>query len=666
MNCQAISLIPDAPPGFTFCSPTKRDLLRGQLSLFAPSLESCASLLDGFFDRVEGLIITREDGFGFKKVGPCLWHLAITADSTYDLKELASFCLTQIETQSSLSEQATHLSTLLDRSRREHEQTRTNFYSYENHLAAKVEHLRQEIKQRKQVEEQLRLFKMFAENSQQGVGWVDVDGRIAYLNPSMATLHGRSDPSSFIGRNMLEFYSPADQKQLTEIIIPETLQTGSWEGELTLVQPGTGERIPAYHRARLIRDPETNQSFLAAIITDLREQKKNEQELLKIKKLEAVGFLAGGIAHDFNNLLAAILGNIELAEINTPAGSEATYYLERAKHASMRAKSLTKQLLTFAKGGQPVLQQESISAILMDSADFILHGSAVACHYKIPDNLLDIQADSGQISQVIQNLIINACHAMPDGGDIHFSCQNLPAVPAPDTAEKPMVRIVISDTGCGISPEHIDNIFDPYYSTKPTGSGLGLAICHSVITKHGGRISVQSKPGAGTTFSIELPAVADSRTGQQHTAQTNDSVSKSEPFRILIMDDEPTIRRFTSDVLEAFGHEAITAKDGNEAVAIYRQQMQSGSPIHLTFLDLTVPGGMGGKETIGELKKIDPNSKVIVFSGYSDDPVMANYEEYGFSAAIAKPFSIAELRSLIETTELEPSSGHGARHHPAT
>ena len=641
MSQPHISLVPDAPPGFKYSQPTKRDLLRGPVSIFTDSLEHCTALLDDFCEQVSGLLITQENQFGFRKIGPLLWHLAITPAAMPNLQELISFCSRQIETQSKLHEKNTHLETLLDRCRRELDQTWENFHSYESHLAAKVEQMRQEINHRKAIEDQLRLFKMFAENSQQAVGWITLAGHIVYLNPAMALLHGGTDPADFIGHNFLDYYAPEDRKKLTSLITSEIIEKGMWSGELNMMQPTTGERIPTYNNARLIHDSEAGQTYIAAFVTDLREQKRNEQERLKIKQLESIGFLAGGIAHDFNNLLMAILGNLELADMKLPPDSEAVKFLDPARDASLKAKKLTSQLLTFAKGGHPVLKQASISTIIVESAEQILHGQSIAYHYDTPANLFDVDVDPDQMSQAIQNIITNACQAMPDGGTVNITCKNIP--------DGPRVRITITDSGPGIPADQLEKIFDPYFSTRQNGSGLGLAICLSVITKHGGSITARSQPGEGATFIIDLPAIPGTESQTKETQQQQSIDETPRPTQILIMDDEPTVRQFAHSAFEMLGYDAITARDGKEALQIYRERLKSNQPIDLTFLDLTVPGGMGGKETAAELKKLDSNAVMVVASGYSDDPVMANCRDYGFSAAIAKPFSLAELRSLLKT-----------------
>ena len=392
-----------------------------------------------------------------------------------------------------------------------------------------------------------------------------------------------------------------------------------------------------------------DKQYLIGMIRDITEKKRTESELLKIKKLESLGVLAGGIAHDFNNILTVILGNINLASMYIEPENKAFPLLQEAEKASERARNLTQQLLTFSKGGEPVKRTTSIEKIIIDSANFALHGSSVICKYNIPEDLWMVDIDSGQISQVIQNIILNACHAMPVGGVIDVSCENIS-----DTKTEPVtlsvpkyIKITITDTGCGIPEKYIDKIFDPYFTTKQTGSGLGLATCHSIIGKHDGNISVKSEAGEGAVFTIYLPASL--QTGQAVVGSEEDLVKAKYKAKILVMDDESMVRNVAVLMLEQLGHEVVSAKNGNEAMELYKKCFKSDRAIDIIIMDLTVPGGMGGKDTMQEILRIDSNAKAIVSSGYSNDPVIAHYQKYGFKASIAKPFRMAELNKIINT-----------------
>ena len=393
----------------------------------------------------------------------------------------------------------------------------------------------------------------------------------------------------------------------------------------------------------------SDKQYLIGMIRDITERKQTEKELLKIKKLESLGVLAGGIAHDFNNILTAILGNINLASMFVDSENKAHSLLDQAEKATLRAKDLTQQLLTFSKGGEPVKQTSSIGKIINDSADFVLHGSSVICEYNIPKDLWMVDIDTGQISQVIQNIILNACHAMPVGGTIDVSCENISGIKTkPVFLSGPKyIKITIADTGCGIPEKYIDKIFDPYFNTKQAGSGLGLATCHSVVGKHGGYISVQSEVGQGTTFTIYL--LASLQTGQFAGASEEDFAETKYKAKILLMDDETMVRDVAKQMLEQLGHEVVLAKNGDEAIKLYKKYYKNGRNIDIIIMDLTIPGGMGGKDGIKEILRINPDAKVVVSSGYSNDPVMAHYREYGFKASIAKPFLMTELSKIVNT-----------------
>jgi CheY-like chemotaxis protein len=376
-----------------------------------------------------------------------------------------------------------------------------------------------------------------------------------------------------------------------------------------------------------------------------------EDDILRLQteKMESISVLAGGIAHDFNNILTSILGNITLAKIHADPADDIVATLTEAEKASLRAKNLTQQLLTFSKEGVLIKKFTSISELLRDTAQFTLRGSNVGCRFCISDDLWPVEIDAGQISQVINNLIINADQAMPRGGMVTVEAENVTV----GYKEQPMqqgtyVKISITDEGVGIPCEHLQRIFDPYFTTKQKGTGLGLAISFSIIRNHDGHITVESEPGAGTTFSIWLPAsekaVIPLEKGMEELAG-----NKKGEGRILLMDDDWDILRVTRDVLNYLGYDTVLARNGKEAVDVYMKALKESESFDVVILDLTVQGGMGGKETIQKLKEIDPEVKAVISSGYSNDPVTAHYREYGFSSAITKPYSIDELKKALQS-----------------
>jgi signal transduction histidine kinase/ActR/RegA family two-component response regulator len=388
------------------------------------------------------------------------------------------------------------------------------------------------------------------------------------------------------------------------------------------------------------------------IFEDITEKKKMEEHLLRVEKLESVGLLAGGIAHDFNNILTVITGNVALAKMK--AGTIDDDYrvavlnvLTEAEKASLQAKDLTQQLLTFARGGAPILKTASMTELLKDTTGFALRGSNVRCKFNIPEDLWPVKIDVGQINQVIHNLIINADQAMPEGGIIKVGAANLTISEEHNLplAAGEYVKISLEDQGIGIPEEHLSKIFDPYFTTKQKGTGLGLTTSYSIIRKHEGYITVESELGVGTTFHVYLQA------SPQESLKYKNQEEKafSGKGKILVMDDEKMLRYVVGEMLTHIGYEVACTKDGAEAVELYKKSKAMNNPFDAVIMDLTIPGGMGGKEAVKKLIEIDPDVRAIVSSGYSNDPVMANYPEYGFKAVVAKPYSIEELGKVLES-----------------
>jgi len=481
----------------------------------------------------------------------------------------------------------------------------------------------------------------------------DIEGRVTFINRIAEELTGWKQQEAF-GKILTEVFHIINEKsgEPVENPVKKVLDSGIIVGlaNHTALISRDGHQFSIADSGAPIRDSQGKVIGVVLVFRDVTEEKKREQEQLKIEKLQSVGVLAGGIAHDFNNILLAILGNINLADNFIGKEHKAHSLLKEAEKASLRAKDLTQQLLTFAKGGEPVKKTASIAQIIIDSANFVLHGSKVICSYDIPDNLWLVEIDTGQMSQVIQNLVINARQAMPEGGEIKISCENITEISKETALNLPgekWIKITIADQGCGIPEKYIDKIFDPYFTTKQQGSGFGLAITHSIIKKHHGHISVRSKHGEGTTFMIYLPALDKQKFTdvEKETLKTK----KIESATILVMDDEEMIRELAEEVLSIMGHKTLLAKDGKEAIDIFREYRSGNKRIDLIIMDLTIPSGMGGKDVIKEILKIDPEAKAIVSSGYSNDPVMTNFREYGFKASIVKPFKMAEFEKLINS-----------------
>jgi PAS domain S-box-containing protein len=389
-----------------------------------------------------------------------------------------------------------------------------------------------------------------------------------------------------------------------------------------------------------------NRGFAVAVVRDISERRHLEKELQKAQKLESIGLLAGGIAHDFNNILTAILGNIELAKMFLPRENKSFERLATAEQAAIRARGITQQLLTFSRGGAPIKKTASVPKLIRDSVGFALRGANVDGEFSFPADLWRIEVDENQMQQVVNNLVINACQAMPEGGSLTVSARNeIIRTDTPlDLKEGKYVRIDFTDQGIGIPEEHLGMIFDPYFTTKDSGSGLGLPISFSVIKRHGGTITVRSAPGRGSTFSLFLPASEEMEISHEALERQENYLSHG---RILVMDDDESVNAIVADLLQHLGYRVETVKDGNKALKVYDEARKTGDPFDAVITDLTVPGGMGGKETLRNLREIDPQAKVIVSSGYANDPIMSNYAEYGFQGVIPKPYRLTELGKTV-------------------
>ncbi|MCP5004323.1 MAG: response regulator [Planctomycetes bacterium] len=382
-----------------------------------------------------------------------------------------------------------------------------------------------------------------------------------------------------------------------------------------------------------------------SIIRNLTERKKMEKELAKIQKFEFLELLANGIAHDFNNSLAGIMGNISLAKMDTRKSTIANERLIEAEKAILRTKNLVLQLLTFKKNGTPIKQAASIKEIIRESIVLCLRGSKTTGECSLPYNLWPVEIDVGQIGQVINNLIINASQAMPEGGNIKVFAENitLDTEDITDLKIGPYIKITVQDQGTGIPGDKIQSIFDPFFTTKKKGGGLGLTVCRSVIRKHDGHIDVKSEVGSGTSFTVYIPATQEAIDENREKRENG-----LKGFgKILVSDEDEQIRSTTSALLMCIGYKVDVAVDDEDAVTLYKEAMESAAPFDAVILDLSISNGMGGKKTIKEILKLDPDVKAIISSGCSNDRVMSHYREYGFSGALTKPFEIHDLNVIL-------------------
>ena len=476
--------------------------------------------------------------------------------------------------------------------------------------------------------------------SNDGIYIHDLEGRIIEVNQKALGQSGMT--SEEIGSAMITELLAPEAPETTGQLFREISRQGFLNYEM-IGRRKNGETFPAEVSSSLLELG--GEQVVQSVVRDISERKKLEEELLKVQKLESTGILAGGIAHDFNNLLMAIMGNISMAKLYVETDGQAIDKLNDAEKACVRAQDLTKQLLTFSKGGEPLIKPEVIPDLLRDSIFFTLSGSKVRSTLQIADDLWPVMIDAGQISHVIQNVVKNADQAMPEGGTVTIRAENkiITTDEVVPLAAGNYVKITIADTGVGIPANHITKVFDPYFSTKKEGSGLGLAGAYSILKNHGGFITLDSELGKGTTFHIYLPAAEITPSAPEDSQK----LPLAGVGKILLMDDEEAVAKVATSMLTFMGYSVVTARDGAEALELYRKAKNGDNPFDAVILDLTIPGGMGGKETIQKLLEIDPEVKAIVSSGYANYPIMAAYEDFGFRDVVAKPYSIQELSKVL-------------------
>ena len=506
-----------------------------------------------------------------------------------------------------------------------------------------------DITERKRAEEQLKesedKFSLTFKSSPDAVNIYRLDdGLCVDINEGFTRTTGftRDD---FIGKTSLElniWRDPADRERLVQGI----REKGFCENLEAQFRKKDGSLITGLMSARVILLKGV--PHIISITRDITELKKHENEQLKIEKLESLGVLAGGIAHDFNNILTGIMGNISFAKVFLDAAHKSCKPLAEAERAAVRAGELAHQLLTFARGGEPIKKVVSPQHLVNEALSFILHGSNVKGTVDIPDSIHAFEADEGQISQVFQNIIINATQAMPGGGILTITAQNEELDDNNTLSLLPgsYIRLTFADQGCGISDDNLKRIFDPYFTTKSAGIGLGLSSVHSIVNRHGGHIEAVSAVGKGTTFTIHLPSIGKVFTEYQEEVAMQ-ATGEHTGGSILVMDDDEMIRDVASSMLTHLGYEVTICADGEEAVELYKTSMKSGAPFVMAIMDLTIPGGLGGKQAAEQILSLFPKACLVVSSGYSNDPIMSNYREHGFSGAIAKPYNIHNFKEVL-------------------
>jgi PAS domain S-box-containing protein len=487
----------------------------------------------------------------------------------------------------------------------------------------------------------------FINNIPLGLYRTSVDGKIIMANPALITMLGYDSLEDLKMRNLLKegFHNINSRSDF----INEMSNKEIIEGYETVWLTKTGEEVLIRENAKTIFDANGKPQFYEGVVENITEQKKLEKQIQKIQHLESIGTLAGGIAHDFNNILTGIYGNISMANRYIPEDSKARIFFSDINNSMSRATNLTKKLLTFSKGGEPIRENVDLGNLLADVVRFDLAGSNIKAEFDISENLWFANVDRGQIQQVITNLVINAKQAMVNGGILRIELHNelLNADQITNLKAGQYLKLAIKDQGIGIPQEYIEKIFEPYFSTKASGSGLGLATVFSIISKHDGIILVKSELNKGSEFIVYIPANEIINETKIATAQNSINPTDSTQTSILIMDDEDIISSILKEMINELGYDVTITKDGRAAIDACKLVMKNGKKFSAIIMDLTIPGGMGGKDATIEILQIDPKARIIVSSGYANDPIMANYQQYGFIDIMEKPYDFDKVKMVI-------------------
>ena len=508
-----------------------------------------------------------------------------------------------------------------------------------------------DITERKLAEEDLRKskeqFQALVESSSDWIWEVNRNGVYTYVSPKVEEIL-EYKPEEVVGKTPFDLMPPEEAERIAATF---KRLIGRREPIVALENVNLhkdGRRVVLETSGVPVLDSAGNVQGYRGVDRDITLRKKTEEGLQRMQRLESIGTLAGGIAHDFNNILMGLFGNISIAKGKLSKDHPAFKSLEKAEQAMDSATHLTSQLMTFAKGGEPVKKDVSLGELVGEVSRFHLSGSNVMLVFEQAEDLWMAEVDKGQVQQVFSNLTINANQAMPDGGHFYITLENtnIPENAMPGLNQGRYIKVTVQDEGIGIDKKHLDRIFELYFSTRQTGSGLGLAMVYSIVNKHGGHISADSELGKGTTFTLYLPASESQRLPETKQSAAERSTIE-QPARILVMDDEEIVRDVATEMLKESGFSVETAPNGKQAIEMYKQSLDVGEPFDVVIMDLTIPGGIGGKEAIKGILEIDPEAMAIVSSGYADDPVMANYAEFGFKGIAAKPYTMSKLREVL-------------------
>jgi PAS domain S-box-containing protein len=521
----------------------------------------------------------------------------------------------------------------------------------EEELAHQREHLEVLVGERTQeLHELSERLQIIIRSLVEGIIAVDAGGRVMLMNPVAESLTGwsREDGAGRAIREVLCLKDEKTRQTLPEsaVLPPPDAPARPSSRLVAWLQPREGmARLVSVNASRLVGEAGVVGGSVL-IIRDISIERKIEDQNLRTQKLESLGLLAGGIAHDFNNLLMGVLGNISLARAELPAGSPLAATLESAEGACHRARGLSMQLLTFARGGAPVKTILNLKTLVREAAELALHGSPITFEVQAGRPLDLVEADEGQLTQAVNNLVLNAKQAMPGGGRVTLALDNAVVTETDHVPLPPgrYVRITVQDTGAGIPTEYLSRIFDPYFTTKQTGSGLGLTSVHSIVTRHGGHVAAFSPPGNGACFTIHLPASSETAVERPVARRP---VKAGRKLKLLALDDDQAVRQVFKVMLAKLGHHVTVVATSGEALAGFTKARAGSQPFDLVFVDLTMPGDLSGEEVIGKLRAIDPAVRIVVMSGYSTSSVLAKHRELGLAGALAKPFDVEAVREVL-------------------
>ncbi len=475
------------------------------------------------------------------------------------------------------------------------------------------------------------------------VASTDPDGKILYLSRGARDMLGLGVEENVNGLKLLDIYPDWAKEIVQNEALPTMVQNGIWEGE-TAINGAGGVEIPVSQIILAHKTADGDLLYLSTIARDIRPMKEAEEQLLRVQKLESLGFLAGELAHEFNNLLMGILLNVGLAQLQT-RDDEVRDLLQRTEAIVSQAKGLSQQLRTLALSGEPVRTTMPLQPLIERAVNKTQHSSSIKIELNLPDDLDEAFADSTQIIHAINNVVVNAVEAMPEGGKISVTARNRivdASDPIRDITPGKYIMIDIVDDGIGIPPDIKRNLFDPFFTTHPGSSGLGLTSCHNIMKRHGGGITITSTVGSGSTFTLYIPAV-DEKNKPKITAIGHDNKS----VNILVMDDDAAVRMGLKSLLSMMGNKVTTVNCGEDALHSYQSAIDAGEPYDLVILDLTVPGKMSGSDTMKHLRQIDPEVAGVLSSGYVNDPMMVNYGDHGFKGVLPKPYTHEHLELLL-------------------